>query len=221
MQRQSDEPASARLRPGIRVLVADDHPLMREGIGSLIQSCRDMRVVAEAQNGREAVEACLATRPDITLMDLSMPLMNGIDATARIRSVWSEARIVVVTTYPGRARARRALRAGACGYVLKSALRSDLLGTIRDVHAGRRAIPPDIAHEIAAHLDDDELSARELDVLRLVAEGNPNKRIGADLGVTEDTVKAHVRSIMRKLGARDRTHAVTLAYRGGIIDLGV
>jgi len=208
------------MRPSIRVLVADDHPLMREGIGSMIESCPDMRVVAEAQNGREAVEACLAVRPDITLMDLSMPLLNGIDATTEILSVWRDARILVLTTYPGRARARRALQAGAAGYLLKSALRSELLATIRDVHAGQRAIPPDIAHEIVSNLDDGELSGREVHVLKLVAEGNPNKRIGADLGVTEDTIKAHVRSIMKKLRARDRTHAVTLAYRSGIIDLG-
>ena len=213
--------ANPRLRPGIRVLVADDHPLMREGIVSLIQSCGDMRVVAEAQNGREAVEACLSARPDVTLMDLSMPLLNGIDAIAEIRRVWREARIVVVTTYPGSARARRALEAGASGYLLKNVMRSDLLRTIRDVHAGNRVIPADIAQEIATHLGDGELSAREVDVLRGVADGNPNKRIGADLGVTEDAVKAHLRKIMQKLGARDRTHAVTLAYRNGIIDLGV
>ena len=205
--------------PGIRVLAVDDHPLLRDGIASVIEGQPDMRVIAEASNGREAVDLCLAHRPDITLMDIQMPVMNGIDATLAIREAWPEAHIVVLTTYSGDVQARRALQAGAAGYLLKSMLRRDLVDTIRSVLAGKRAIPVEIALALADHLQDNALSAREVEVLRLVALGSSNKRIGLTLHVTEDTVKAHMKAILTKLGASDRTHAVTLALRRGIIDL--
>jgi len=205
--------------PGIRVLAVDDHPLLRDGIASVIEGQPDMRVIAEASNGREAVDLCLAHRPDITLMDIQMPVMNGIDATLAIREAWPQAHIVVLTTYSGDVQARRALQAGAAGYLLKSMLRRDLVDTIRSVLAGKRAIPVEIALALADHLQDNALSAREVEVLRLVALGSSNKRIGLTLHVTEDTVKAHMKAILTKLGASDRTHAVTLALRRGIIDL--
>ena len=205
--------------PAIRVLAVDDHPLLLDGIASLIEGQADMRLVAEASNGREAVELCLAHRPDITLMDVQMPVMNGIDATQVIRQAWPEARIVVLTTYKGDVQVRRALQAGASGYLLKSMLRRELVDTIRSVLAGKRAIPVEIALALADHVDDNALSPREVEVLRLVALGSSNKRIGLTLHVTEDTVKAHMKGILLKLGASDRTHAVTLALRRGIIDL--
>ena len=205
--------------PAIRVLAVDDHPLLLDGIASLIEGQADMRLVAEASNGREAVELCLAHRPDITLMDVQMPVMNGIAATQAIRQAWPEARIVVLTTYKGDVQVRRALQAGASGYLLKSMLRRELVDTIRSVLAGKRAIPVEIALALADHVDDNALSPREVEVLRLVALGSSNKRIGLTLHVTEDTVKAHMKGILLKLGASDRTHAVTLALRRGIIDL--
>ncbi len=208
-----------RTAPAIRVLAVDDHPLLLDGIASLIEGQADMRLVAEASNGREAVELCLAHRPDITLMDVQMPVMNGIDATQAIRQAWPEARIVVLTTYKGDVQVRRALQAGASGYLLKSMLRRELVDTIRSVLAGKRAIPVEIALALADHVDDNALSPREVEVLRLVALGSSNKRIGLTLHVTEDTVKAHMKGILLKLGASDRTHAVTLALRRGIIDL--
>ena len=203
----------------IRILAVDDHPLLRDGIASVIEGQADMQLVAEAANGREAVDLCLMHRPDITLMDIQMPVMNGIDATAAIREAWPDARIVVLTTYKGDVQARRALQAGAAGYLLKSMLRRDLVDTIRSVQAGRQAIPVEIALDLAGHMSDNELSAREIEVLRLVALGSSNKRVGLTLNVTEDTVKAHMKAILHKLGASDRTHAVTLALRRGIIDL--
>ncbi len=208
-----------RTPAAIRVLAVDDHPLLLDGIASLIEGQADMRLVAEASNGREAVELCLAHRPDITLMDVQMPVMNGIDATLAIREAWPEARIVVLTTYKGDVQVRRALQAGASGYLLKSMLRRELVDTIRSVLAGKRAIPVEIALALADHVDDNALSPREVEVLRLVALGSSNKRIGLTLHVTEDTVKAHMKGILLKLGASDRTHAVTLALRRGIIDL--
>jgi len=209
----------AQRSPVIRVLAVDDHPLLLDGLASVIEGQPDMRVIAEAANGREAVDLCLLHRPDITLMDVQMPVLNGIDATIAIRQAWPEARIVVLTTYKGDVQVRRALRAGASGYLLKSMLRRELVDTIRSVLAGKRAIPVEIALALADHVDDNALSAREVDVLRLVAMGSSNKRIGLTLHVTEDTVKAHMKAILLKLGASDRTHAVTLALRRGIIDL--
>jgi DNA-binding NarL/FixJ family response regulator len=203
----------------IRILAVDDHPLLRDGIASVIEGQADMRLVAEAANGREALEACLLHRPDITLMDIQMPVMNGIDATIAIKAAWPEAKIVVLTTYKGDVQARRALQAGASGYLLKSMLRRELVDTIRNVQAGKRHIPVEVALELAGHVTDNALSQREVEVLRLVALGSSNKRIGLTLHITEDTVKAHMKAILYKLGASDRTHAVTLALRRGIIDL--
>lgn len=209
---------SSSERP-IRVLIVDDHPLLREGVMAVLANEADVRVVAEASNGREAVEAFRVHRPDIVLMDLQMPEMNGIEAIAGIRSEAPNARIVVLTTYKGDVSALRALRAGAVGYLLKGQLRTELVETVRAVHAGGRRIPPEIATDLAAHLGEDSLSEREIQVLRSVAQGNSNKRVGAELGVSEETVKAHMKSIVSKLNAHDRTHAVTIALRRGILEL--
>jgi DNA-binding NarL/FixJ family response regulator len=200
----------------IRVLTADDHPLLREGIASLIGTQNDMRLVAEAATGREAIERFRAVRPDVTLLDIQMPEMSGIDALIAIRSEFPAAKVIVLTTYGGDVLAQRALKAGAYSYVLKSLVRKDLLETIRAVHAGLKRIHPDVATELAAHVGDDVLSEREIEVLRLVAAGNSNKQIGARLSITEQTVKAHMKRIIAKLGANDRTHAVTLALGRGI-----
>lgn len=203
----------------IRLLAVDDHPLLRDGIASVIEGQPDMELIGEAENGIEAVDLCLSLRPDITLMDIQMPLMNGIDATVEIRQSWPDARVVVLTTYKGDVQARRALEAGAAGYLLKSMLRRELVDTIRSVHAGKRSVPVEVAMELAERMNDDQLTAREIGVLRLVALGSSNKRVGLTLNVTEDTVKAHMKAILQKLGASDRTQAVTLALRRGIIDL--
>jgi len=205
--------------PAIRILAVDDHPLLLDGIAGLIEGQSDMRLIAQASNGREAVDMCLAHRPDVTLMDVQMPVMNGIDATLAIRHAWPEARIVILTTYKGDVQVRRALQAGASGYLLKSMLRRELIDTIRSVLRGKRAIPVEVALALAEHVDEDALSPREIEVLRLVALGSSNKRIGLTLRVTEDTIKAHMKGILLKLGASDRTHAVTIALRRGIIDL--
>jgi len=203
----------------IRVLVVDDHPLLRQGVTAVLQDETDVEVVAEASNGHEAVAAFEKHRPDITLMDLQMPEMSGIDAIAEIRSRFPSARIIALTTYRGDVSALRALRAGAVGYLLKSQVLVELTQAIRVVHAGGRRVPPEIAAELAAHLGEISLSEREIQVLRLVAQGNSNKRVAAELGVTEETIKAHMSSIIGKLDANDRTHAVTIALRRGILDL--
>jgi DNA-binding NarL/FixJ family response regulator len=203
----------------IRVLAVDDHPLLREGIAAVIAGQQDMVLVAEAATGREAIERFREHRPDVTLMDLQMPEMSGIDAIVAIRSEFPGARIIVLTTYTGDAQAVRAFQAGASGYLLKSMLRKELLDTIRAVCAGKRRIPPEIAAEIAEHHTDDALTEREIEVLRLVAAGNANKIVAAELAISEETVKAHMRSILSKLAANDRTHAVTIALKRGIINV--
>jgi DNA-binding NarL/FixJ family response regulator len=203
----------------ISVLLADDHPMLREGIAAVIQGESDMVVVAEASNGREAVERYREFRPDVTLMDFLMPQMDGLAAIEAIRAEFPEARIVILTTYRGDVQALRALKAGAAGYLLKSAIRTELLEAIRSVHVGRRRIPPEIAAELAEHAAEESLSGRELKVLKFVAAGNSNKQVAAHLCVTEDTVKAHMKNILSKLGANDRTHAVTIAIKRGIIQM--
>jgi DNA-binding NarL/FixJ family response regulator len=203
----------------IKVLTVDDHPVLREGIAAIIENHADIVLVGEAENGREAIECFRKLHPDVTLMDLAMPEMNGIDATLAIRKEFPKARIVVLTTYKGDAQATQALDAGACGYLLKSTLRKDLLDTIRGVHAGQRRIPPEIAIAMAEHHSSDALSERELEVLRQVAAGNANKNVAAHLSISEETVKGHVKAILAKLGANDRTHAVTIALKRGIISL--
>jgi DNA-binding NarL/FixJ family response regulator len=197
----------------------DDHPLLREGIAAVIQGQPDIVVVGEATSGVEAIEEFRERRPDVTLMDLQMPKMHGIQAIEAIREEWPDARIIVLTTYKGDAQALAALRAGASGYLLKSMLRKDLLDTIRAVHAGRKCIPAEIAAEIAEHAGDDFLTDREVQVLTHVAAGGANKHVAAQLFISEETVKAHMKSILAKLGAKDRTHAVTIALKRGIIDI--
>jgi DNA-binding NarL/FixJ family response regulator len=201
------------------VLSVDDHPLLREGIAALVGNQTDMRLVAEASNGREAIELFRTHRPDITLMDLQMPEMSGIDAMISIRGEFPDARIIVLTTHAGDVQVSRALRAGARAYLLKGSLRKELLDTIRAVHAGQKRLSSEVAAEIAEHATDDALTPREIDVLRLVAAGNPNKEIAAQLSLTEETVKSHIRNILAKLGANDRTHAVAIGLKRGIIDL--
>src|SRR5579862_196817 len=203
----------------IRVLSVDDHPLLREGIAALVNAESDMKLVAEAVNGQEAIEKFRLHRPDVTLMDLQMPALNGIEAIIGIRSEFPNAHIIVLTTYAGDVQVLRALKAGARGYVLKEQVPRELLDTIRAVHAGQKRIPPEVAAEVAEHAADDHLSAREIDVLRLIAAGNANKQIAGLLGIAEETVKSHITNILAKLGANDRTHAVTTALKRGIIEL--
>jgi two-component system, NarL family, response regulator len=203
----------------IRILTVDDHPVLREGIAAVLGSETDIVLVAEAGNGREAIEKFRTYRPDVTLMDLQMPLMNGTDAILAIRKEFPDARIIVLTTYSGDVQAVRALKAGASGYLLKNTLRKDLAETIRSVHGGQKKIPPEIAIGMAEHSADDALTDREIEVLRQVAAGNANKIVADNLAISEDTVKAHMRSILSKLGANDRTHAVTIALKRGIMEL--
>jgi DNA-binding NarL/FixJ family response regulator len=203
----------------IRILTVDDHALLREGIAALVNAEPDMKLVAEASDGQEALEKFRSHRPDVTLMDLQMPALNGIEAINRIRSEFSNARIIVLTTYSGDVRVVQALRAGARAYILKGHVHRELLETIRAVDAGQKRIPAEIAAELADHAADDELTQREIDVLRLIATGNANKRIADQLSIGEATVKSHVTNILSKLGANDRAHAVTIALERGIIEL--
>lgn len=204
--------------PTIRILTADDHPVVRDGIAFAAQSEGDMSVVAEATSGQEAIDQFRLHRPDVTLMDLQMPGMSGIDALLVIKEEFPTARILVVTTYAGDVQAARALKAGAVGYLLKGSLRKELVDAIRRVHAGERYIPREIAVALAEHVDSDALSPREMDVLRGVAAGRSNKSIGTGLGISEETVKGHMRNILMKLGANDRTHAVAIALKRGFLD---
>ena len=203
----------------IRILSVDDHALLREGIAALVNAEPDMKLIAEACNGQEAIEKYRLHRPEITLMDLQMPDMNGVAAIDRIKDEFPDARIIVLTTYTGDAQVLRALKAGARGYVLKGHVHRELLGIIRAVHAGQKRIPPEIAAELADHATDDELSPRQVDILRLIAAGNANKNIADQLNIGEATVKSHVTNILSKLGANDRTHAVTIGLKRGIIEL--
>lgn len=203
----------------IRILTVDDHPLLREGIAAVLSSQGDMIVVGQASDGREAIEAFRRLRPDVTLMDLRMPDMNGLEAIIAIRAEFPGARIIVLTTYAGDAQAASALRAGAAGYLLKNMVRKELIETIRTVHAGKRRVPAEIATGIAEHVADDALSDREIEVLRHVAAGKSNKLIAAELDISEGTVKTHMKSILPKLDASDRTHAVMIALKRGILDL--
>jgi DNA-binding NarL/FixJ family response regulator len=203
----------------IRILVVDDHPFLRAGIVGAINSQGDMVLIGEASNGKEAVENFRLLRPDVTLMDLQMPTMNGTDAIATIRGEFPEARIVVLTAYKGDIQALRAFKAGAVGYLLKNMLRKELLDTIRIVASGRRRVPPEIARELGEHIIDEQLSEREIEVLKLIAAGTSNKIIAATLSLAETTVKTHVQNILLKLGANDRTHAVTIALKRGYMEL--
>lgn len=209
------EPAARR----IRVLAVDDHPVVLDGIAMAIKAQPDLELVGEARNGREALEQFRALRPDVTLLDLNLPVMNGLEAIHAIREEIPNARIVVLTTYKGDALATRALKAGALGYLLKSSLRKELLTAIRTVHQGRRYVPADVAIVLAENFGAEELSQRELDVIRRVAAGLSNKEIGARLSVSEETVKTHMKSILAKLNASDRAHAVSIALDRGFLDL--
>jgi DNA-binding NarL/FixJ family response regulator len=203
----------------ITILAVDDHPVLRQGIAALIAAQSDMTLVAEAANGREAIQQFRAHQPDVTLMDLQMPEMNGLDAMITIVGEFPDARIIVLTTYTGDVQARRALKAGARGYLLKNSLHRQLLDTIRAVHAGRKALSTEISFELAERSAQDELSPAEVRVLLLIAQGKSNKEIAAELAVTEDSVKGQVRNILSKLDANDRTHAAMIGLKRGIIEL--
>ena len=201
----------------IRILTVDDHALVRKGIAAILASQPDMSLVAEASNGREAVEQYRMHRPDITLMDLQMPEMNGLDATITIRAEFPDARIIMLTTYAGDVQVLRAMKVGARGYLLKTLLDKELLETIRAVHAGRKVLSAEASYELAEHVSSDALTPAEIDVLRLIAAGHANKQIANQLSITEDSVKGRVKSILSKLGATDRTQAAMIGVRRGII----
>jgi two-component system, NarL family, response regulator len=203
----------------IRILAVDDHALVRQGIAVLVGTQPDMTLVAEASNGREAIQQFRTHRPDVTLMDLQMPEMNGLDAIVAIRGEFPDAKIVVLTTYQGDVQILRSLKAGAQGYLLKNTFHKELVETIRAVHAGRKALSPDASYEIAEHATDDALTPAEISVLRLIAVGKANKQIADQLKTTEETVKSRVKSILSKLGANDRTHAAMIGLKRGIIEL--
>ena len=203
----------------IRILVVDDHQLIRVGIATLLVPESDMKLVGEASNGREAIAKYRECRPDVTLMDLQMPEMSGFDAIVAIRDEFPEARIIVLTTYVGDVQAQRAMKTGAQGYVLKNLLHKELLETIRTVYRGRKAMAAEVAADVAQHTGEELLTPKEIDVLRLIAAGNANKEIAARLSVTEETVKSRVKNILDKLGANDRTHAVTIGLKRGFIEL--
>jgi two-component system, NarL family, response regulator len=203
----------------IRILAVDDHVLVREGIAVLVSTERDLTLVAEASNGREAIQQFRAHRPDITLMDLQMPEMNGLDAIVAIRGEFPDAKIVVLTTYQGDVQILRALKAGARGYLLKNTFHKELIDTIRAVHVGKKALSPEASYEIAEHATDDALTPAEINVLRLIAAGNANKQIADQLSITEETVKGRVKNILSKLGANDRTQAAMIGLKRGIIEL--
>ena len=206
-------------RRPIRVLVVDDHPLLRQGIAALIGAESDMTLAGACSSGHEAIQQFPTLRPDVTLLDLQMPEMNGLEAMTAIRRQFPEARVVILTTYTGDAQIVRALKAGAAGYLAKDAVPEELIDTIRRVHAGRKIVSPQVAEKLAAHATDDPLTPAEIDVLRLIAGGNTNRLIGDRLHISEDTVKARVKNILSKLDAHDRTHAVTIALKRGIIEL--
>jgi DNA-binding NarL/FixJ family response regulator len=203
----------------IRILTVDDHPVLRKGLAALVNAEPDLKLIAEASNGKEAIEAFRSHQPDITLMDIQMPGLDGIQAIESIRNEFPDARIIVLTTYTGDTQVVRALKAGARAYVLKGHVLDELLDTIRAVHAGKKRIPPDVAAELADHATDDPLTEREVDVLRLIAAGNGNKQIADVLSISEATVKSRVTNILSKLGANDRAHAVTIGLKRGIIEL--
>jgi DNA-binding NarL/FixJ family response regulator len=203
----------------IRTLIVDDHPVLREGLAAMLDSQVDMTLVAEASNGQSAIDLYRLHRPDVTIMDLRLPDMNGIEAITHIRAEFPEARIIVLTTYLGDVQAGRALKAGAQAFLLKATLRTDLLDVIRAVHLGKRRVPIEVASEIAEHAGDDALTPREIEVLENVASGHSNKIVADRLDISEETVKTHMRSILSKLGASDRTHAVTIALRRGFLDM--
>jgi DNA-binding NarL/FixJ family response regulator len=209
---------SAEPRP-IRILAVDDHALLREGIAGLVAGQSDMNLVAQASNGREAIQQFRTHRPDVTLMDLQMPELNGLDAMIAIRGEFPEARIIVLTTYTGDVQVLRALKAGARAYLLKNLLHKELLETIRAVHAGKKTVSPEVSFQLAEHATDDALTPAEVRVLRLIAEGNANKEIAAQLSISEETVKGQVRNILSKLGANDRTHAAMIGVKRGIIEV--
>jgi DNA-binding NarL/FixJ family response regulator len=202
----------------IRVLAVDDHTIFREGIVSLLADQSDFTLVAEASNGREAIQQFRSHRPDVTLMDLQMPEMNGLEALIAIRGDFPEAQIVVLTTYTGDVQVLRALKAGARGYLLKNLLHKELLDTIRAVHSGKKTLSPEVSYQLAEHATDDPLTPAEISVLRLIADGNANKQIADRLSITEETVKGRIKNILSKLNANDRTHAAMIGLRRGIIE---